>query len=98
VLNRVIHYWTRKLANTWGELLFSLLESLPVPLLLLGSIYGGLELLTLPRRFERVASKLIFALTIVVVFYFPAKVLILFLRRLGPVGWQARRSRRRLVG
>ncbi len=83
VLNRVIHHWTRKLANTWGELLFSLLESLPVPLLLLGSIYAGLELLTLPHRYERVGSKLIFALTIVVVFYFPAKVLILFLRRVG---------------
>jgi small-conductance mechanosensitive channel len=83
VLNRIIHYWTKKLANTWGELLFSLLESLPVPLLLLGSIYAGLELLTLPRQFERVTSKLIFALTIVVVFYFPAKVLVLFLRRVG---------------
>ena len=25
VFNRIIHYWTKKLANTWGELLFSLL-------------------------------------------------------------------------
>jgi len=83
VLNRIIHYWSKKLANTWGELLFSLLESLPVPLLLLGSIYAGLELLTLPLRIERVGSKLIFALTIVVVFYFPAKVLVIFLRRVG---------------
>jgi small-conductance mechanosensitive channel len=83
VLNRIIHHWTRKLANTWGELVFSLLESLPIPLLLLASIYAGLELLRLPHRFERVGSKLIFALTIAVVFYFPAKVLILFLRRVG---------------
>ena len=83
VLNRIIHYWTTKLANTWGELVFSLLESLPIPLLFLSSIYAGLELLTLPHRFERVGSKLILALTIVVVFYFPAKVLILFLRRVG---------------
>ena len=83
VLNRIIHYWTTKLANTWGELVFSLLESLPIPLLFLSSIYAGLELLTLPHRFERVGSKLIFALTIVVVFYFPAKVLVLFLRRVG---------------
>jgi len=83
VLNRVIHYWTKKLATTWGELFFSLLESLPVPLLLLASIYTGLEFLTLPHRYERVGSKLIFALTIVVVFYFPAKVLVIFLRRVG---------------
>jgi small-conductance mechanosensitive channel len=83
VLNRIIHHWTKKLANTWGELVFSLLESLPVPLLLLSSIYAGLELLPLPHRFERVGSKLILALTIVVVFYFPSKVLVLFLRRVG---------------
>lgn len=83
VLNRIVHYWTKKLANTWGELVFSLLESLPVPLLFLGSIYAGLELLPLPHRLERLGSKLIFALTVVVVFYFPAKVLVIFLRRVG---------------
>jgi small-conductance mechanosensitive channel len=81
LLNRILHYWTKKLANTWGELLCSLLESLPVPLLLLSSIYAGLELLPLPRRFESLCSKLIFALTVAVVFYFPAKVLVIFLRR-----------------
>jgi len=81
VLNRVLHCWTKKLANTWGELLFSLLESLPIPLLLLASIYAGLELLALPPRFEKLGSKLIFALTVVVIFYFPAKVLVIFLRR-----------------
>jgi small-conductance mechanosensitive channel len=71
------------LANTWGELVFSLLESLPIPLLVLTSIYVGLELLTLPPRFERSGSRLIFALTVLVVFYFPAKVLVIFLRRIG---------------
>jgi small-conductance mechanosensitive channel len=83
VLNRIIHYWTKKLADTWGELVFSLLESLPVPLLFLGSIYAGLEVLTLPSWVERFGSKLIFALTVVVVCYFPAKVLVIFLRRVG---------------
>jgi small-conductance mechanosensitive channel len=83
VLNRIIHHWTKKLANTWGELVLSLLESLPLPLLFLGSIYAGLELLTLPPRVESVGSKLIFAVTVMVVFYFPGKVLVLFLRRVG---------------
>jgi len=83
VLNRIIHYWTKELANTWGELVFSLLESLPIPLLVLTSIYVGLELLPLPPRFERLGSRLIFALTVLVVFYFPAKVLVIFLRRIG---------------
>jgi len=83
VLNRIIHHWTKKLANTWGELVFVLLQSLPLPLLLLGSMYGGLELLALPRQVERAGSKIIFALTVIVVFYFPAKVLVIFLRRVG---------------
>jgi len=83
VCNRIIHYWTRKLANTWGELVFSLLESLPLPLLFLCSIYAGMELLPLPHRIERIASKLIFSLTVLAVFYFPAKVLVIFLRRVG---------------
>jgi len=83
VLNRVLHYWTKKFENSWGEMVFSLLESLPLPLLLLAAIYSSLELLTLPRRFERLGSKLIFALVLLVIFYFPAKVLILFLRRMG---------------
>jgi small-conductance mechanosensitive channel len=81
VLNRILHYWTKKLANTRGELVFSLLEPLPIPLLFLASIYTGLEFLTLPPRVENICSKLIFALTVMVVFYFPAKVLVLFLRR-----------------
>jgi len=83
VLNRVIHYWTKKLANTWGALVFSILESLPVPLLFLCSIYAGLEFLPLPHQVERFASKLIFSLTVVVVFYFPARFLVIFLRRVG---------------
>jgi len=83
ILNRILHHWTKKLRNTWGELVFALLESLPVPLLVLAALYTGMELLTLPGKYERIGSKLIFALLILILFYFPAKVVILFLRRLG---------------
>ena len=83
VLNRILHHWTKKFRNTWGEFVFALLESLPLPLLVLAALYGGLELLTLPWRYERIGTKLIFALLILILFYFPAKVAILFLRRLG---------------
>lgn len=83
VLNRILHHWTKKLAGAWGEFLFALLESLPLPLLALLALYTGFEMLPLPRAYERVGTKLIFALVLLVVFYFPAKVLILFLRRLG---------------
>jgi hypothetical protein len=50
ILNRVLHHWTKKLRNTWGELVFALLESLPMPLLVLAALYTGLELLTLPNN------------------------------------------------
>ena len=83
VLRWILRRWTRKLKGTWGELFFALLESLPIPLLVLGALYTGLEILTLPRQYERVGAKLIFALLILILFYFPANVVILFLRRLG---------------
>jgi small-conductance mechanosensitive channel len=83
VLNRILHHWTKKLRGSWGELVFALLESLPIPLLVLAALYTGLELLTLPVKYERIGLKLIFALLILILFYFPAKVVILFLRRLG---------------
>lgn len=82
-LNRILHHWTKKFRGTWGELVFSLLESLPVPLLLLTALYTGLESLTIPRRYEVIGSKTILALVLLVIFYFPAKVSILFLRRLS---------------
>src|SRR2546422_11498952 len=81
ILNRVFRRYATKFEKTWRELLFSLFESLPVPLLLLATLYTALELFTLPPQWERVDSKLILALVILVLFYFPAKVLILFLRR-----------------
>jgi small-conductance mechanosensitive channel len=82
-LNRVLHYWAKRLRNGWGQLFFSLLESLPMPLLLIVSLYLGLESLPLPPRFEHFGSKLILALVILVIMYFPAKVIVLALRRWG---------------
>jgi small-conductance mechanosensitive channel len=79
--HRVLRHWTRKFQNTWGEIIFALLESLPIPLTLLSALYIGLEALALPRQYERIGSKIILGLVLLVLFYFPAKVLILFLRR-----------------
>ena len=81
ILNRIFHHWTIRLQGKWGEMLFALLESLPVPLLLLAGLYASLEVFDLPRKWEVVASKLILALAIIVLFYFPAKIFILFLRQ-----------------
>jgi len=81
--NRILHHWTRKFKDRPGELLLTLLESLPLPLLVLGALYFALETFTLPARYERLGVKLLFALLILVMFYVPAKVFILFLRRLA---------------
>ncbi len=83
ILNRTLHHYAKKLKQTRGELVFALLEPLPIPLLLLAAIYIGLEILTLPHQYERIGSKLIVALLILILFYFPAKVVIIFLRRMG---------------
>lgn len=80
-LNRLFHYYSRKLRDTWGELLFALFQSLPIPLLLLAALYTALEEFALPRQWEHLGSKAIFVLLISVFFYFPARVLTLFLRR-----------------
>ena len=73
ILSRVFRRYATKFEKTWGELLFSLFESLPVPLLLLATLYTAIELFTLPPQWERIGSKLILALVILVLFYFPAK-------------------------
>lgn len=83
VLNRVLHYWAKRLHNGWGSSFFSLLESLPIPLLLIASLDLGLESLPLPRRYEHIGSNLIFALVILVMMYFPARVIVIALRRAG---------------
>jgi len=83
VLNRIFHYWTKRLPEGVGKLFFSLLESLPMPLLVIAGLYVGLESLPLPARLDYLGSKLSLALTILVMVYFPAKVVVLGLRRAG---------------
>ena len=82
-LNRALHYWAKRLHDGLPQLFFSLLETLPIPLLLITGLYLGLESLPLPGRFERLGSKLILALVILVMIYFPAQVIALALRRAG---------------
>jgi len=83
ILNRVFHRYAQRFAATRGEWFFSLLQSFSIPLMVLASLYTALENLTLPLKFEHLLSKLIFVLVLLVVFYFPARIAILGLRRLG---------------
>lgn len=83
VLNRIFRRWSKEIHNNLGELLLAIGESLSIPLSILTAVYTSLEVLTLPRKYEQIGSKIIFALVVVVTFYFLAKVVILFLTRWG---------------
>jgi small-conductance mechanosensitive channel len=82
-LSRVLHYAKKRVHEGPRQFLLALLESLPMPLLLIGSLYLGVETLPLPRRFEQIGSKVLLVLVIFVMVYFPAKVIVLALRRWG---------------
>jgi len=82
-LNRIIHHWRKKLGTGWGEFIFSFLESLPVPLLLIASMYAGMESLPLSPYYEHISSKVLLALVLIVMAYLPAKFIVLALQRLA---------------
>ena len=83
ILFRILHYWAKKLPEGWGKIIVTFLASVPIPLLLIASLYIGLESLPLPPEFERFGSHLLFALVILVMMYFPAKAIVFGLRRAG---------------
>ncbi|HEY6292384.1 MAG TPA: mechanosensitive ion channel family protein [Terriglobia bacterium] len=80
-LRHLCRRYARRLARTWGEFVFLLLEPLPIPLLVLAALYAALEWFNLPRKWDHVGSEAILVLVIVVLFYVPAKVITLLLRR-----------------
>jgi small-conductance mechanosensitive channel len=80
---RLFRRYGRMFESTWSGLLFSLLEPLPLPLLILAALYAALEWFSLPRRWDRIGSQAILVFVIFVLFYFPAKAVNLFLLRLG---------------
>lgn len=83
LLDRVFKRYAKKFENTWKEVLFALLQPLPIPLLMLAAFYTALEVLTLPRFYERLGAKLISCVVILVIFYFPARGVVVFVRRVG---------------
>lgn len=78
-LRHICRRYALRFRNTWGEFFFSLLEPLPTPLLILAALYTAIEEFNLPRRWDHIASQAILVLVIVVLFFFPARVINLFL-------------------
>ena len=82
-ISRLFRRYAGKFDATWGGLLFSLLEPLPVPLLILAALYAALEWFSLPRRWDHIGSQAILVQVIFVLFYFPARAANLFLQRIS---------------
>lgn len=82
-LGRIFRSYSRRFQNTWGEFFFSLLQSLPTPLLLLAALYTAIEEFNLPRKWDHIASQAILVTVIAVLFFFPARVIHLFLKRIS---------------
>ena len=82
-LKRLLQHIAKRVQSEWGKIFLSFLAALPMPLLLLGSFYLGLESLPLPEKVEHVCSRLLFALVILIMMYFPAKLIVFALRRMG---------------
>jgi small-conductance mechanosensitive channel len=85
ILSHVLRGYGKKVQNSWSELVFSFIASLPAPLLVWVVLYISLKALRLPRHYERLGSELISALMAVAVYYFPAHAIVLFLRRIAQV-------------
>ncbi len=81
-LKAVLRRFARR-SSGWKEFFFSLFGALPIPLLLVAALYTGLQVLTLPRRYNQLFSELLATLLVLSLYLFPAKVVVLFLERLG---------------
>lgn len=82
-LKRLFHRWKVSASTPGADLFLTIIEQLPIPLLLLTALYSVLEYLPLPRKYERGGSETIFTLVVVVIFYFLTKAIVAFLRRLA---------------
>jgi small-conductance mechanosensitive channel len=81
--NRIFHGWRVKAQSRWGELFLAMLESLSVPLSLLAAVCAAIEFLVLPRQYEQIGAKAIFAFVVVLVFHFLTRIVNLFVVRWG---------------
>jgi len=81
LLNRIFHRWSKNVQSNLAELILTIAGSLSIPLSILAAVYAALEVLTLPRTYEQIGSKAIFALVVIVAFYFLSKVVTLSLSR-----------------
>jgi small-conductance mechanosensitive channel len=73
----------KRTKNPRVEFLLSLASVLPVPLLVISSLYLGLQVLVLPHVYQQLWTQVLQAIGIVVAYWFPARFIGLSLRRIG---------------
>jgi small-conductance mechanosensitive channel len=78
-LNRL----ARRTKNPRVEFLLSLASVLPIPLLVISSLYLGLQVLVLPHVYQQLWTQVLQAIVIVVLYLFPARFIGLSLRSIG---------------
>ncbi|HUY13014.1 MAG TPA: mechanosensitive ion channel family protein [Terriglobia bacterium] len=82
-ISRFFHRWRVKAGTSLAEIFFGLLESIPIPLLILLTLYIAMEVLTPPPRIEHIASKVCLGLVVTLIFYFLARAIVLVLQHVG---------------
>jgi len=82
IVRRILHRWERHLRQGWEHATVEALESLAIPLLVVGTMDLAIEVLALPRRYAHVVHILVFAVTLGVVFSFLGRSVGLVFRNL----------------
>lgn len=80
VLHRIFHRWAQRLQGTWSEIAVEMLESLALPLLIVGTFDIALDALSLPPRYSHFAGRFVFAVILGVVFNFLSRIVVLLFR------------------
>ncbi|MGH9455230.1 MAG: mechanosensitive ion channel family protein, partial [Terriglobia bacterium] len=82
-LSRLFHRWRIKAGTSLAEILFGLLEAIPVPLLVLLILYVALEVLKPPPNVEHVGSKILLVSAIILICYFLARAIVIVLQHVS---------------
>lgn len=82
-LKRLLGHWRQKAHTAWADVTLAVIEQLPIPLFVLGTLYAILEIFTLPGKLEKSGSEVIFAIVIVVIFFFLSRAVVAFLSHLA---------------
>ena len=80
VLHKLFHRWSRRLEGSRSKLTVQVLDSLVLPLLVLGVLYTAVHIVSLPASYQHVVDKGSLTIVIGIVFFFLSKATLLLLQ------------------